>query len=228
MKNFEKTVTTEKSFDDAVAAIEKKAAENSFRVLHIHDVAATLADKGFPREPLKIIEICNAKYASQVLKKDVRIALMLPCPISVYLQGGKTFITTLLPSLMAEFYPQAGIDEIARQVEDIVLKIVEEKDATTKERQIREINTGIYCVESRFLFTAVAGLGNRNAQKEYYLTDIVEIACKKGMKVDSCLAGDPLEVMGINTPEDLERAGRRMESQGLRQYAPVKEGGAAS
>ena len=48
-----------------------------------------------------------------------------------------------------------------------------------EEKAIREINTGIYCVESRFLFTAVAGLGNRNAQGEYYLTDIVEIAWER-------------------------------------------------
>ena len=52
-----------------------------------------------------------------------------------------------------------------------------------RRRQIREINTGIYCVESRFLFAAVAGLGNRNAQGEYYLTDIVEIACNNGLRV---------------------------------------------
>ncbi|HEX9002452.1 MAG TPA: DUF302 domain-containing protein, partial [Blastocatellia bacterium] len=63
MRTFEYTVTTNKSFEEAVEAIQRRAAENGFRVLHTHDVAATLAEKGFPREPLKIIEICNAKYA---------------------------------------------------------------------------------------------------------------------------------------------------------------------
>jgi uncharacterized protein (DUF302 family) len=67
MNEFERTFTTDRSFDTAVAAIQKKAAEKGFRVLQTHDVAATLAEKGFPREPLKIIEVCNAKYASQVL-----------------------------------------------------------------------------------------------------------------------------------------------------------------
>lgn len=126
MKAFEQTVTTEKSFEEAVSAIEKNAAEKGFRVLHTHDVAATLGEKGFPREPLKIIEICNARYASQVLNKDVKISLMLPCPISVYLQEGKTHISTLLPTSIAEFFPQAGIDDLASEVERIVLKIVEE------------------------------------------------------------------------------------------------------
>lgn len=64
MNTFDYTVTTEKPFEEAVLAIEKKAGEKGFRVLHTHDVAATLAEKGYPREPLKIIEICNAKYAS--------------------------------------------------------------------------------------------------------------------------------------------------------------------
>jgi UDP-N-acetylglucosamine diphosphorylase/glucosamine-1-phosphate N-acetyltransferase len=94
-----------------------------------------------------------------------------------------------------------------------VVKIVEEKDAAPDEKRIREINTGIYCVESRFLFPAVAGLGNRNVQKEYYLTDIVEIACNNELRVSSSLAPDPVEVMGINTPGELERADCRMAAR---------------
>ncbi len=126
MKAFEYTVCTSKSFDAAVAAIAAKSAEKGFRVLHIHDVAATLAEKGFPREPLKIIEICNAKYASQVLEKDVKTALMLPCPICVYTEKGQTYISTLLPTSIADFFPQAGIASLAAEVEQIVLAIVHE------------------------------------------------------------------------------------------------------
>jgi uncharacterized protein (DUF302 family) len=125
MKAFERTVTTDKAFEEAVSAIERKAGEKGFRVLHTHDVAATLAEKGFPHEPLKIIEICNAKYASQVLAKDVKISLMLPCPISVYEETGKTHISTLLPSSIVQFYPEAGIEELAAEVERIVLDVVE-------------------------------------------------------------------------------------------------------
>jgi len=126
MKTFEYTVETRKSFDEAVQAVEQKSAEKGFRVLHTHDVAATLAEKGFPREPLKIVEVCNARYAAEVLKKDVKIALMLPCPISVYTQGGKTFISTMLPTTLADFYPKAGIEGVAAEVEKAVLAIVNE------------------------------------------------------------------------------------------------------
>ena len=126
MKNFEYTVISGKSFDEAVKAIEQKSAEKGFRVLHTHDVAATLTEKGFPREPLKIVEICNARAASEVLKKDVKTSLMLPCPISVYTEQGKTFISTLLPSSIADFFPKAGIEAIAADVEKTVLAIVNE------------------------------------------------------------------------------------------------------
>jgi len=80
--------------------------------LHKHDIAATLAEKGYPRELLKIIEIPNAKNASQVLSKDVKLSLMLPCPISVYTEGGQTRISTLLPTSMVQFFPKAEIEKL--------------------------------------------------------------------------------------------------------------------
>lgn len=88
-----------------------------------------------------------------------------------------------------------------------VLKIVEHRDATEAERKILEINTGIYCVDTPFLFAALAQVKNDNQQKEYYLTDIVEIARREGRKVHACLTADYVEVMGINTLEELARAG---------------------
>jgi uncharacterized protein (DUF302 family) len=125
MRSFERTWTTDKSFEQTVSAVETQAAEHGFRVLHTHDIAATLGEKGFPRGPLKIIEICNAKYASQVLDRDVKISLMLPCPVSVYVQDGETRVSTLLPTSMIEFFPAAGIEGLASEVETIVVRIVE-------------------------------------------------------------------------------------------------------
>lgn len=126
MKAFERTLEANGQFDAVVANVEGKAAEKGFRVLYTHDVASTLAEKGFAREPLKIVEICNARYASIVLEKDVRISLMLPCPISVYVQGGKTFISAMLPTAIGDFYPEAGIEDIAKEVEKAVIAIIEE------------------------------------------------------------------------------------------------------
>ena len=126
MKEFELTVTSDKKFEDVVAAVEQVSAAKGFRVLHTHDVAATLAERGFAREPLKIVEICNARYASQVLARDVKISLMLPCPISVYVEEGKTHISTMLPTAIIEFFPNAGIEELAVAVEQVVVEIVEQ------------------------------------------------------------------------------------------------------
>ena len=126
MTQIEYTVETHKPFDQAVRAVEEKSAAKGFGVLHTHDVAATLAAKGFQREPLKIIEICNARYANEALAKDVHLALMLPCPISVYTEKGKTFISTFLPSAIPMFFPKAGVEGVAAEVEKVVLEIVDE------------------------------------------------------------------------------------------------------
>ena len=126
MEKFDYTVETTKSVDEAVTAIETKAQEKGFRVLHLHDVQATLAAKGFHIEPMKIVEVCNAGYASQVLAKDKKISLMLPCPISVFLEAGKTYISALKPRAIADFYPNANVESIAAEVERIVLNLVDE------------------------------------------------------------------------------------------------------
>ena len=126
MERFDYTVETSKSFNEAVSAIEAKSKEKGFGVLHIHDVKATLESKGFKSVPLKIIEICNPLYACEVLKRDIKISLMLPCPISVYEEGGKTYISTLRPKVISDFYPQADIKAIAEEVDEIVLSIVDE------------------------------------------------------------------------------------------------------
>lgn len=102
----------------------------------------------------------------------------------------------------------AGYGRIVKGEGGEVLRIVEERDATPEEKSIREINTGIYCVESDFLYGAVAEIGNDNAQGEYYLTDIIGIAWKKGVAVRSFAVADPIEAMGINTIKELERACR--------------------
>jgi bifunctional N-acetylglucosamine-1-phosphate-uridyltransferase/glucosamine-1-phosphate-acetyltransferase GlmU-like protein len=87
-----------------------------------------------------------------------------------------------------------------------VLKIVEERDASEEEKKIKEFNSGIYCVESSFLLQAVGEIKSDNAQKEYYLTDIIEIACRRNLPVRAVKVENVQEILGINTPEDLRRA----------------------
>jgi bifunctional UDP-N-acetylglucosamine pyrophosphorylase/glucosamine-1-phosphate N-acetyltransferase len=99
-----------------------------------------------------------------------------------------------------------GYGRIVRGERGELLRIVEQNDLDRGEESIREINTGIYCVEARFLFAALSGLSDKNAQKEYYLTDIVATANSQGKKAAAFLTKDPREVMGINTRLDLAKA----------------------
>jgi uncharacterized protein (DUF302 family) len=126
VKHFIHTVDTPKSFEAAVEAVEKKVVEKGFCIIHTYDVAATLKAQGLHRGPLTIIEVCNAHYADEVLKKDVSVALMLPCPIVVYTEGEQTFISTMRPVALAEFSPGSGLEEVAGQMETVFLQIVNE------------------------------------------------------------------------------------------------------
>lgn len=123
------TVTTHKTHAEAVKAVTEATAAHGFRVQFVHDVQETLAEKGFERDPLTIIEVCNAKFAHAVLAADPRIGLMLPCPIMVYTQEGETLIATMKPSLIGAFFPQVDIAGVAAQVEAVLVAVIDEAAA---------------------------------------------------------------------------------------------------
>jgi uncharacterized protein (DUF302 family) len=123
--NIKYEVESSRPFDKVVADVEKLTAEKQFRVLHIHDVKATLNEKGLEREPLKIIEICNAKFAHEALGKDMDVSLFMPCKINVYTEGGKTKIKAMRPAAIAEFMPEAGLNDLAAGVDKIITDIVD-------------------------------------------------------------------------------------------------------
>jgi len=99
-----------------------------------------------------------------------------------------------------------GYGRIVKMDGGLVQRIVEEKDASPPEMAIKEVNTGIYCVDSPFLFEALKQVRADNAQGEYYLTDIVAIANQRKQKVYAFPVEDSTEVMGINTRVDLAKA----------------------
>jgi uncharacterized protein (DUF302 family) len=123
------TVATTKSHADAVQAIVDAATAHQFSCPFVNTLSETLAEKGFPREPVTIVEVCNARHASAVLERDVKIGLMFPCPVMVYNEGGRVFISTMRPSLIASFYPDADIGTIADEVETAIFAIVDEAAA---------------------------------------------------------------------------------------------------
>ena len=123
--DFDYTVTTKKTFDTAVKAVEEETKTAGFRVLYAHDVAETLKEKGFEIEPFKIIEICNAKSAYTVLKADIKIGLCLPCKINVYQKNGKTFISGMRPIVLPQFFPNADLGNLPEEIDAIIRGIID-------------------------------------------------------------------------------------------------------
>ncbi len=110
--------------------------------------------------------------------------------------------------LTAHLDQPAGYGRIVRGRDGSVWRIIEDKDATPAERRLTEVNAGTYVVEGEFLFPALAGLKSTNAQKEYYLPDIVEAAIRQGKKVTAYIARDSIEALGVNTRAELADAER--------------------
>jgi bifunctional UDP-N-acetylglucosamine pyrophosphorylase/glucosamine-1-phosphate N-acetyltransferase len=111
-----------------------------------------------------------------------------------------------------------GYGRIVRQSSGRVERIVEDKDATDKERAIREINAGFMALSASRLAGWLKKIGNKNAQGEYYLTDIVTLAVAEGVPVHAVKIDDPDEVAGVNSKGELaalERAYQRREAAKL-------------
>lgn len=101
-----------------------------------------------------------------------------------------------------------GYGRIVRAAPGNVVAIVEHKDATETQRSIIEVNTGIMAMPNAHLTKWLAQLTNNNAQGEYYLTDIVELAVKQGVEVVAEITADEWSVTGINSKTDLSQIER--------------------
>ncbi len=96
-----------------------------------------------------------------------------------------------------------GYGRIVRDADARVTRIVEHKDASAEERGIREINSGIYAFDLEPLFGALREIGAVNAQGEYYLPDLVSIYRSRGLIVETVVADDPREILGVNSRKEL-------------------------
>lgn len=92
---------------------------------------------------------------------------------------------------------------LVENTDGTLARIVEHKDASSEEKKINLCNTGAFCVAAEHLVKWVAKIGNRNAQKEYYITDLPVIAARAGYKTQIAVTDDPDEVQGVNSRVDL-------------------------
>lgn len=114
---------------------------------------------------------------------------------------------TLLTTNLAD---PSGYGRVIRGKDESVCRVVEDRDASPLERAITEINAGTYVVEAGFLEKALGQLHPQNAQGEFYLTDIIELAVQQGQKVVAWVTKDCLEITGVNTRVHLALAEKEM------------------
>jgi bifunctional UDP-N-acetylglucosamine pyrophosphorylase / glucosamine-1-phosphate N-acetyltransferase len=122
-----------------------------------------------------------------------------------------------------------GYGRILRDVNGALVAVVEDKDATASQRQIREINTGLLAAPCRDFQDYLPRVENRNKQAEYYLPDIISLAVAQGRTVASCTATSELEILGVNDRVQLnqvEREYQRRQAEDLmRQGVSIADAG---
>jgi len=109
-----------------------------------------------------------------------------------------------------------GYGRIVRGTRNQVNAIIEEKDANKEQKQIKEVNSGILAIKSNLMKELLPKVKNKNAAKEYYLTDIVGLAKEAGIKVHPLLLNDADEALGANTPLELQELERACQRQGAK------------
>ena len=171
------------------------------------------------------IGTAHAVLAAENLFRDFRGTVFILCGDTPLIQTetlqamlsahlSSKAILTVMTTKMAE---PANYGRIITDDQGTLLRIVEEKDASSAERKINEINAGIYCVDGAFLFKGLRGIGSDNRQGEFYLTDLIEIARSDGFAVNRYVCEDPVEVLGVNSRIDLAGAHRALQDRRNRQ-----------
>jgi bifunctional UDP-N-acetylglucosamine pyrophosphorylase / glucosamine-1-phosphate N-acetyltransferase len=132
--------------------------------------------------------------------------------------------------LTAQLADASGYGRVVRDARGQLRRIVEECDASAKQRLIREVNTGVLVASAHFLKAWLARLKPRNAQREYYLTDIVGMAVRQRLRIATVEATDAAEVQGVNDKTQLalaeaeyrRRRARQLMAQGVTLIDPAR------
>jgi bifunctional UDP-N-acetylglucosamine pyrophosphorylase/glucosamine-1-phosphate N-acetyltransferase len=137
------------------------------------------------------------------------VPLVRPDTLKRLLEAGRDGLAVMT----AELGDATGYGRIVRQPSGDVARIVEHGDASADELALREINAGFMAMSARRLAGWLGRLTNRNAQKEYYLTDVVSLAVGDGVRVRAVKVEDPWEVAGVNSKRELAAIERQYQSK---------------
>jgi len=112
--------------------------------------------------------------------------------------------TLTVPDFFGDFKEFYNCGRVVRDKNNNILKVIESKDANRKEKKIKEVAVSYYCFNPAWLWKNIGKLKNDNKAKEFYLTDLVNLAVRNGESVNSIKILNPIEGMGVNTHEQLE------------------------
>jgi len=159
------------------------------------------------------------KTAAHLIKDDEKVLvlygdvpLISNATIEALISSGQE--CTLLSMMLND---PTGYGRIITNEENLALRIIEQKDASSEEQKIQEVFTGILLIDASLLKPALDEINNQNAANEYYLTDLVEILSAKGVKIN-CIQANPAEVVGANNKHELhelESILRKMSAEKL-------------
>ncbi|MCL2038975.1 MAG: NTP transferase domain-containing protein [Bacteroidetes bacterium] len=142
-----------------------------------------------------------ANYGGKVLILSADVPILRAETLLGFIENSAKSNLSVLSSVATNPF---GYGRILRDINENIIGIVEEKDATELERLIYEINTGIYFVDAKLLFSLIKKIKNNNNQAEYYLTDIVSIGLQENLNVIANTIAPFTEIQGVNTLEQLE------------------------
>jgi bifunctional UDP-N-acetylglucosamine pyrophosphorylase/glucosamine-1-phosphate N-acetyltransferase len=135
-----------------------------------------------------------------ILSGDVPLITQTTLERMVHMHRDRQAVLTLMTACLDS---PAGYGRILRDGDGAIARTVEERDASARDKQIREVNAGVYIVSADFLFSALEQVKNHNQQGEFYLPDIVAIGLRQNQKIAAFRVDDAREIMGINTREEL-------------------------
>jgi uncharacterized protein (DUF302 family) len=118
---------SDKSVSEAAAALQAAVEANHFGVMQVHNLTETMAKKGVALAyECLIFEVCQPQQAKRVLQGNMSVSTALPCRISIYEENGKTVVAALKPTTLLAMFEAPQLEEVARQVEDTIVKIMKE------------------------------------------------------------------------------------------------------
>ncbi len=198
--------------------IECAKALNPAKIVVVYGFGGDLVKNTFSQENITWVEQKQqlgtgqaVQQAAPYLDDDANTLILLGDVPLVDAQSCEKLLEKASNQLVIQSFNKAdptGYGRIIRDKNNFVMAIVEHKDATDVQRDIKEVNTGIMAMPAKALKHWLAWLSNNNAQGEYYLTDIVGFAVKDGVRVVAEIAQDEWSVTGINSKLDLAQIER--------------------